>query len=187
MDKKVLATFETNCVYYVLDQGLDFQYLKKLLESSRIEIAVVSTTASEMNVNKEMNRNFHIFEERIHSNSLLDNVKMIDSIGIWGFSFWGHFIFGGEEEQKLFEEIRKILFPKLVFPPQLEHVKDKKSYIRHWSNKVNDIRILWAHIYHKRDVFITRDANFLKSKKKKLEQLGAKHIMTPYEAYKTYI
>src|SRR5207245_11565393 len=52
-----------------------------------------------------------------------------------------------------------------------------------WRNAKCDTQALWSHVYHKRDVFVTRDANFLKKTKLPgLAALGAGQILVPRDA-----
>ncbi len=52
-----------------------------------------------------------------------------------------------------------------------------------WRNAKCDTQALWSHVYHKRDVFVTRDANFLKKTKlPALSALGAGQILAPRDA-----
>jgi hypothetical protein len=77
-----------------------------------------------------------------------------------------------------------ILFPNIEF--------DYEDYVarigecfssrdsRKWLNAACDVMMIWSHIHHRADFFVTEDRNFHKlTKKPRLLELGARQICTP--------
>ncbi len=108
-------------------------------------------------------------------------INQLNSLLVYGLGYWGKYIWGGEEEDRLKNKIQNILFPELTY---ISKEEDPKTY-RKWRNRMCDVLMMWTHIYYKRDIFITNDKHFLrKPKRTKLIEIGANSILTPRDALK---
>jgi hypothetical protein len=60
---------------------------------------------------------------------------------------------------------------------------DEEHIDHRWRNQRCDVLALWSHIHHRRNIFVTRDGNFLGSiRRTRLENMGAERICSPMEA-----
>ncbi len=73
------------------------------------------------------------------------------------------------DDRKLFQELKRILFPNL------------NSLSNSYINDINDLKHLFAHIKNGRGIYITNDSNFLKEGKKNALKALNVHTMSPVE------
>jgi hypothetical protein len=74
----------------------------------------------------------------------LGHLCIIPPMLIWGETLWNQGDFVGPEEQKLASDIESILFPEKT----VDEVEAR--------NRLCDVQAIWAHIWNKRDVRVTR-------------------------------
>ena len=180
-------TLDTNCIIDLGQNGPAAALLKGLIEASRqhqVELAVAAISASEKMQSGDYLTNFSVFEELMEQVGL-GGARILEPIGIWGVTFWGHFLWSDDSMVRLFEEIHAILFPNIPFDYDAYRSTRKLppgELDSHWRNALCDDLAMWCHVHYARDVFLTNDGNFHKqSKKPKLVALGAKEILRPKE------
>ena len=87
--------------------------------------------------------------------------------------------------EKLEKDIHEILFPGIeflwtAFCEARSLSGDGQILESDWRNSKCDVQALWAHIHHRRDVFVTSDRNFHSaSKRATLMSLGSGQIAFP--------
>jgi hypothetical protein len=158
-----------------------------LIDRSRlgqVELAVAAISASEKTLTGGYSTNFHEFEERIKHVGL-GTASILEPLGIYGVTYYGHSLYSDDSAVKLLQEIHIILFPGIPFDHDAYRVSRNLplgDLDPRWRNALCDDLALWCHIYYGRDIFPTSDANFYKqSKKPLLVVLGAKEILRPEE------
>lgn len=185
------TTLDYNCVIDLENEEYENSSLYsiiKLHEKGNIELAVPGISASERFKAGAKISNFSEFLKRIQKLSVRE-IEILKPMGVWNFTYYGWCIWGSVEMVQLDREIHETLFPNIPFnwreyaqqndlDPENQEIKGK------WRNARCDSISLWCHIHYQRDIFITRDNNFLKTKKEKLIRLGAKSINTPDDALK---
>lgn len=180
----ITITLDTNCLIDVEEKREGYLAVLEILkmhEEKKINIAVVATSAVDKKIDNLEIKNFKQFQQWLKS-IRFGNVEILAPIAYYDISFWDWSLWAGPELEELDHNIHKILFPKLPFENPGQNLSDK------WVNAKNDVLIMWAHIWNKRQFFITRDDNFLKDAKKiKLEQLGARRILTPKDFSKVIV
>jgi len=183
----VKITLDTNCIIDLERNRPAAASLRALIDASRqgqVELAVAAISASEKMQSGDYLTNFSEFEERLEQVGL-SGARILEPIGIWGVTFWGHFLWSDDSVARLFEEIHAILFPNIPFDYEAYRSTRKLppgDLDPHWRNAICDDLALWCHIYYTRDAFLTSDANFHKqSKKPKLVAIGAREILRPEE------
>lgn len=186
------TTLDFNCVIDLENKeslNSNLYSIIQLQEKGNIELAIPGISASERFKAGQKISNFSEFQKRIQKLSVRE-IEILKPMGIWNFTFYGWCIWGGIEMENLDRAIHETLFPNIPFiwreyaqkndlDPENQEVKGK------WRNARCDSISLWCHIYYQREIFITRDNNFLKTKKERLIKLGAKSICTPDEALVT--
>ena len=180
----MLFTIDTNCI---IDLERDTEFappLRALIAAHRLgnaEVAVPAVAASEVQRDGLYLQNFGQFEERL-AQAGLDGLPLIHPIAYWGISFYGLGYWADGAMVELERKIHTVLHPSVPFeylattsPTTGTEQPDPK-----WRNAKCDTQALWSHVYHKRDVFVTRDGNFLKKTKLPvLAALGAGQILVP--------
>jgi len=183
----MLFTIDTNCI---IDLERDTAFappLRELIAAHRrgeAEVAVPAVAASEVQRDGQYLENFGQFEERL-AQAGLDGLRLIHPIAYYGISFYGLGYLADDGMVELERKIHAVLHPSVPFeyvsrtnPTTGTEEPDPK-----WRNAKCDTQALWSHVYHKRDVFVTRDANFLKKTKlPALTALGAGQIIAPRDA-----
>lgn len=108
-------------------------------------------------------------------------------IGCWGVTFWERCLWASDESAALERTIHSILFEHRPFEcpeglgSEFKVDSPHPDYVA-WRNAKCDVLMMWCHIHYGADVFITADENFQKaSKKTRLIEIGAKHIIAPEE------
>jgi len=173
-------TLDTNCLIDLEEKRAGFLAIKKIVEYPKIDVAVVAVSAIDKKVNGEKIDNFLKFQNWLTILNL-NHLKILKPIAYTDISYCGWCVLGGGELTKLDHKIHNILFPKLPYSSPPIHSSKK------WINAKADVLIMWAHIWNKREYFITRDKNFLKQgKKEKLEKLGNTKILTPEDFLKIF-
>lgn len=185
------VTLDTNCIIDLERNRPAAAHIRKLIHlhsEGKINLRVVAISASERKPDDTFVSHFDEFKERLAATGLAD-VEILRTIHYWGISFWGHMLWSGRALSELERKIQEILFPtiELEFSDYCNNrgldPEDVKAW-RRWVNKKCDVLAMWSHIWHEGDVFVTSDLkDFHKeNKKSRLITLGAKRILTPYEA-----
>lgn len=104
----------------------------------------------------------------------MDHLEALLPMAYWDVVFWDHALSDGDPI--LEGKIHNVLFPGTpIEKPQKVGFPEKK-----WRNFKCDVQVAWAHVYHKRDVLVTRDKNF-HDNSKELHDVGIKEIIRPHE------
>ena len=180
----IKVTLDTNCIIDLEEKRDSFEYLRKLVDLNNkkiISVGIPTISASEKQKGNSYANNYTSFEEKLE-NVGLQKCEPLKSMLVWGIGYWGKAIWVDKEDD-LYNKIQSILFPSIQY---VDKAKNYKKY-KKWVNQEIDIIMMWTHIYYKRDIFITRDTNFLKEKKEKLLELGANKILQSKEAYECII
>jgi hypothetical protein len=148
------------------------------------EVAVVAISASEKQKHGLALANFGQFRERLNGLKLghLEVLKpmMYFDVTYWDWAYWVE-----PEMDQLERQIHDVLFPKLErqwadFCRARSLDPNTLPRGTEWHNAKCDVQALWSHVYHHRNVFVTRDVNFHKATKKPaLLSLGAGRIEEP--------
>jgi hypothetical protein len=138
--------------------------------------------ASEKLVNGKMVENFNDFKKFLEKFGFKD-VEILPPLCYLDISFCDYCLLAGQDMVRLEKEIHGIMFPKTEFEYS-EYCKkkginiNKKPLDKDWLNTKCDVLSIWSHIYHKKDIFITKDTDF-HNNKDKLIKLGVKEILYP--------
>lgn len=169
-------TLDTNCLIDVekkrSSEG-DYTYKDVLGIVNRngkdLEVATVAASASDMRINREKVDNINKYFLWLESIGL-NNLKVLKPLSYYGISFWGHCLWADGKMIKLDEDIQTAIFPDMQSKPG--------SNQEIWLNNKHDVIIMWGHIWHDQDIFVTRDKHFLNNEQE-LINLGAKKIVHP--------
>jgi len=171
-------TLDSNCIIDLEERRPDavhLESLKRLWCSGKIELAVVSVSASENQPMGQAMRDYTEFEVKLERVGLSAARELLP-VGIWEFGYFDHMLWSSDEYEEQVESIRRVLFPDSQHEPPDDPRLNSK-----WRNHMCDVLAAWAHAFHKSDFFVTRDQNFHK-KKQQLVECGVQHIVTPEEA-----
>jgi hypothetical protein len=170
----VRLTLDTNCLIDLEEGRPAAGALRELIElhrQGRIQVFVGAISASENLPGKVAPEHHSSFEERLNRIGITDLPRVLP-VGRYGMTFWGSSIWGDENDHRP-DQIQNIIHPAVA----ITAVTPKSR------NVLCDIDGLAAHIRAGHDIFVTRDGEFLKERKRKeLVDLGAKAILTPDEA-----
>lgn len=135
----------------------NYTTLFSLLSKNFEFIYITAVSASE---NPPIN-NFKQFKDKIYNIPELKSIpeeRILAPMLIFNFGFldWGLLGDGpGQPMVELKKNIASVLFPGLLPITEMN---------RSTRNKLSDVMTFWCHVYHKKDVFITRDSRFIKNK-----------------------
>jgi len=180
-------TLDTNSIIDLEQSNEYAPDLAKLVEMNRkrrISLRVTAASASERKLDQKYASSMSEFQDRLAAIGL-DGLEILRTICYADVSFFDYCLLGGGELDVLECKIQQILFPKI----QLEYrnhcekhslkLNDEKAW-RIWARAKCDVLSLWSHIWHKGDIFVTRDNNYhKKTKKPDLIRLGAGDILRP--------
>jgi hypothetical protein len=143
-------------------------------------------SASERQKDGSTIENFLSFKNRL-SALQLSHLEILPAMAYWDITFFDHCLFADDKMELLEKTIHEILFPKVEFLRTdfcaRRNLDTDAPETKAWRSAKCDVQVLWSHIHHKRDVFVTSDKNFhLVSKKPALVSLGALQILYPDEA-----
>jgi hypothetical protein len=150
-------------------------------------VAVVAIMASEKQRAGEYIEDFEIFENRLEKLGI-SHLRLLLPIFYWGIAFWGRALWSDANMQDLERRIHQVLFPQVKFLWKdycdfhgLDwRTSPAASALGHkWRNPKCDVLAMWSHIHYGRDVFVTSDCLFHKTKKPALLSLGARRIERP--------
>jgi len=94
----VKITLDTNCIIDLEKNRPAAASLRALIDASRqgqVELAVAAISASEKMQSGDYLTNFSEFEERLEQVGL-SGARILEPIGIWGVTFWGHFLWSDD-------------------------------------------------------------------------------------------
>lgn len=184
-------TLDTNCIYAIQENREEAIYIRELLSlyrEGKISLQIVAIAASEKKMDGTYPKNFEEFKEKLENLGLEDFV-LLPPLGGYDVTFYGYCLYADGNMEQLSKDIQNLLFPTSP-ENHAEFCKAKGVEIPfngwlhpQWRNQLCDVMVMWGHIYHGGDVFVTSDKNFHKpSRKESLISLGAKHIVFPNEA-----
>lgn len=164
-------TIDTNCIIAIENSEPAAEPLKRLVQAhrdGRVDLALVSVSASERQPGDTFMSNYQEFTDRVNAAGL-SKLKVLNTIGYFGMSFWGVGLYGGTPGMLSREQsIHEALFPTIPFRwPEfaaangLDVENDSNSRgAKNWRNAFCDRQMYWAHDHNDRDVFVTSDRNF---------------------------
>ncbi len=95
-----------------------------------------------------------------------------------------HSLPAGDDMLELDYSLHNILFPNIE-PEYKEFCRaenfDTEALHPKWRNAKIDVQMLWCHIYHTKDIFVSRDRNFERKKDELNNQIGKIEIMNPIQ------
>jgi hypothetical protein len=193
---KLKFTLDTNCICAVDDKDTrpqDAANVLRLVQAHReglVDVAVTAISASERQRNGIPIDDFRDFQIRLVSLGL-GGLPIIRPIFYWDITFWdmSYMVEHDQDEMSLLEDnIQAILFPSIAtsfesYCPNGSSNEDRSRFLKIWLNAKCDVLAIWAHLWAKRDVFVTTDKNFHKpAKKTALTALGSGQILSLEEA-----
>lgn len=185
------VTIDTNCLIDVEEgrEGCQFiTRLKELNDAGIIKLRIPAIIASEKRINGKQINHFDEFKEFLQSIGFGDLEILLPQF-YWGVTFWGYGIWNSGEKGSILEDkLQNILFPGFIFNYvdycTANHITDTKFPVEvKWRNKKCDVLMIWSHIYHDGEAFVTRDSNFHKQEHKEaLVALRVGKILLPKDA-----
>jgi len=183
-------TLDTNCLIALAKEEPAAGSIRALVHAhcaGSIVLSVVAISASERQKDVLLYSDFSEFENFLAELGLA-TLSIINPMGYYGISFYGHALYCNDKMKSLERGIHSVLFPNYpyeysenchnIMPPDIPNRDQLK-----WRNRKCDVQMLWSHIYHSHDVFVTKDTNFHnKSRKPILLNLGAGAIEYPEDA-----
>jgi hypothetical protein len=177
------VTLDTNCLYE-LEAEESPKALERIVAMShegKLVLQIPAIIASERQRNGSNLDDFDCFRDRV-SRMDLGSISLLKPLAYIGLSYIGWALIIGPVLEREERQIHNILFPNLPFDAEDIGREDVQAR-RRWRNAKCDVQMMWCHLHYGGDCFVTRDSNFLKrSKKTKLESLGAGLIAEPEEA-----
>lgn len=171
-------TLDHNVIIDLAQGSPNIINLKEGIASSRYEAYVVEIGASEFHKLGIRPDRYDLFEELLEEANVA-HLPRLAPMMIWDATFWDHFIWVNEENEKLADQIEKILFGNSPEINTSDASEDSKKFAI-WLNRICDTHTLWCHLHYGNDIFVTTDRNFHKeTKMPKLIALGAKRICRP--------
>ena len=128
--------------------------------------------------------NFTEFQKRL-SDLDLGHLNILPAMFYWDITFFDHSLLPDDAMIKLEKDIHDTLFPNVEFSwaaycEARGLSSDDQIFKSGWRNAKCDVQALWAHIHHRRDVFVTSDKRFHSvAKKNALLSLGSGEIVYP--------
>jgi hypothetical protein len=172
-----LLTLDTNCLISLAKNQPDAADIRKLMlrnDANQIRLRVVAASASERTPGGQSLANYEEFQQFLAS-LRLGHLPVLLPLAIWGVAFWDYGLSADDgPSSALLDQIWEILFgtaPRLLRDGNPDR------------NRLCDALMIWAHIHHGGDVFVTSDRHFhAYTKKQRLLEIGAGEILTPAEA-----
>ncbi|MEM9578948.1 MAG: hypothetical protein AAF999_18300 [Pseudomonadota bacterium] len=181
-------TLDTNCILEIDEDRPQSDAVKAIIEAHNeglVEAALVASSGSEKSHKGLFPESFDEFDLR-RTQLGFSNMNLLFPIAYHDIGFCDHCLMADVKMLDLEEEIFRILFPNAQFT-WVETAKtygiektnqSSKAYIK-WRNQLLDAQMFWAHVWNKRDVFVTSDKNF--GRKLKKSRFGAEQVKTPSE------
>lgn len=179
-------TLDTNCIIALDDSRPEASFVHDLIEAHKqgnASVAIVAISASEKQKTGGHVRNFAEFKDRI-TNLGLGHLDLLAPMSYWDITFSDYCLWSDESMKSLEMRIHKILFPQIPFLwadyCTVHNLNVETDYPdKKWRNAKCDVQAYWSHVHGRRDVFVTTDNNYLKSKKANLIALSGSRIETP--------
>jgi len=188
-------TLDTNSIIDLETNEGAAPELRRLLikhDAGLIDLRVAGIMASERLRVGGYSPTFSGFSERVSRLSSRP-INVLEPIGRSDMTYWDEGIWADDSMIQLEADIHSILFSKPYrwvdialqqgIDPAIVPDENNQEW-RKWRNRLCDTSAMWCHIYYGGDMFVTRDQNYLKSKRIALETLGAKLIVDPAGACK---
>ncbi|MDX8353483.1 hypothetical protein [Cognatiyoonia sp. IB215182] len=182
-------TFDTNCLIDLDEKRPASQFVWELIDAHRqgiVSVAFVSVSASERQKGDYYLPSYQDFVDRLETLGVQD-IPQIMGMFYWGLSYWGQCIYGDKLGIARELALHKALFPKIPFyfaeyakKTGLSEGDTQKKEAKKWRNAWCDRQMVWAHDYHKRDVFVSSDGNF--KSLAKYQEFRNVIVSTPEEA-----
>lgn len=190
MEKIHTFTIDNNCILAVANREPAAPAIQALADAHArglADVAVAAISASERQQENQI-ENFVQFQQRLAELGL-GHLNILPAMLYFDVTFWDHSLWSDDDMEKQEKAIHEILFSNVEFLwPDFCAAHglnvDNGSSGTKWRNAKCDVQALWAHIHHRRDVFVTSDGNFHKSKKAALISLGSGQIEYPEAAAK---
>lgn len=183
------VTLDTNCIIALEKEepaADSIRSLKIAHQAERIELRVVAISAVEWQKSwrKLGQPPLSQFTEKL-DRAGLNGVVILRPMAYIELCYidWGLICDDGMIAKE--RRIHEIIAPSIEFDYdrycEKRHIKRQSGTVdRKWLNAKCDTQMMWSHIHHKGDVFVTNDRDFLKpSRKELLEDLGAGMILNP--------
>jgi hypothetical protein len=182
-------TLDTNCIIALDEQRSEASAIRALSEAHRAgsaHVALVGISASERQQGDGHIENFATFQARLAGLGI-GHLHLLRPMAYCDITFCDWCVFTDESMVHLERQIHTILFPNIEFDwTDYCHARglDPAAGIDHtWRNAKCDVQMIWTHMHHKREVFVTRDGNFHKPPNKAgLIALGVNRIECPLAA-----
>jgi hypothetical protein len=180
------------CIIDLEQNREDAPQIRRLAEMHRnkeINLRVVAASASELKLDKATHpRHIDEFRQRITSTELGD-ASILPTLFYSGVSFPDYCLLGHRWLNQLDKEIHAVLFSEdemeySSFCRKYGYNERAKEEWNEWVRRKCDVLTPWSHIWYDGDIFVTADNNFLRTKRPRLIELGARKIMKPTEAVK---
>jgi hypothetical protein len=156
--------------------------LTRMHDDHKINLRVVAISASEKKLDRTYASNFSEFRNRLTKVGL-GKAEILKPLCYNDITYSDWCVTASVPMLELEQKIHEILFPKIQFSYE-EFCKkkglDPKSgeIDRHWRNPKCDVLAMWSHIQNGDGIFVTKDKNYHKPKKKtQLIALGAGEIL----------
>ena len=186
-------TLDPNCIIDLEENRPAAAHLRELMamhSAGVLHLAVVGISASENLPGGGSAPTFAAFQEKAARVGLAD-AEILKPMGIWGVTYWDWGLWGDNAMEELARQIHAVLFPDsdydyVEYCAQRGTVVNENSIDPRWRNQLCDVLALWSHVYYRRDLFVTRDTNFLASAKRQaLSALGVGTMCSPSKAVAT--
>ncbi|NOU00943.1 MAG: hypothetical protein HOO95_05135 [Gallionella sp.] len=183
-------TLDTNCVIDLEEDRAYAQDIRRLVranEQGLISLAIPAIVASENQKNGKLLENFKQFQDRLALLGL-SSVEILRPILYFDMAYWDWCLWAGDEMIGLEKSIHQVIFPEREFLYKdycvANGIASSIPLDTKWRNAKCDVLMLWSHIWHQRDVFVSRDdkAYHSNTKKSALVALGAGRIEYPSTA-----
>jgi hypothetical protein len=176
----VRITLDHNCIINLERRTEVGALVKAIVASPSNQCFVVNIGASEMRERGVRPDGYGLFDELLAAAGI-DHLPRINPMLIFDVTFFDMCVWASEEMIQLANSIESVLFgnaqPIDIAKEDLDSPAGRK-----WLNRICDVHSLWCHIQNGNEIFLTTDANFMKSTKlPRLLALGAGRICCPSE------
>lgn len=182
------VTFDTNILIDLEENRTGYKNIRKIIElhkKEQIKICIPAIAASEKHLDQKLVPNYILFENFLRNMDIVGHEELMPIMYL-DISFWSHALLADEKMSELDQKIHKILFPRIE-PEHKDYCKAKGLELEddkvdpEWRNAKIDVLMLWSHLFHEADIFITRDKNFKRNYDKLIDEIGPMVIMDPSE------
>lgn len=188
----IQVSLDTNLLIDLEEKREGFENVREIVQlhkNGRIKLCIPSIIASEKLMRGQGISNFGVFSSYLESLGITEYEEIMPLMYL-GMCYLGHALLAGKKLIETEHIIHRILFPKIE-PDYRDYCKarnisDKNGVAKEWRNAKVDVQLLWSHMHHKKDIFITRDVNFKKKEREINEKIGKTSIMTPKEFLEYY-